>query len=813
MGQACCSWRCVAQAAEPAEPNCQHSVSSPDPQASSRQMEDTPTDERPPKRERDDSPQGDGNPAPAAPASKPKKARRSAMAEVIALAEAVGGVDWSAERRDRAARQKDVSAPVVVETPSSPKKKKEKKVQTAAASPPRPAEWVECEICKQWRMLPPNVSASTLPDRWSCQDATWAVFTCKPVDAPASPDAVSDRSVSQDGADNPVVADEEGGNSLEWVQCSECGKWRALPPSLPASSLPDVWKCKDSTEWCPELAMCSAPEESLAQAGHRYSSLKVVRAPVSRTPSTAESVLQAAISNSDSNDPSEWLKTTVPMVYLSKEASKGARVDPVSRVASVWSTRARAGTTAASADTDSAAQMIVPPQMGFEPRPLVGYPGAPQPWRLLTGRTVTAAEHPSVAAGLGYAPPSKAGKKDFSGESSSASWLDLVYGSSNRLRYGGALAHGRGAVAEASHTRFRGMRVYEPHELDSAMWGRHGSEGRHRGHKVVFDDDVASISESDDASASDEDDEGHVHEARPTVPQWTPSARESQLRTSRSVNAGRDMWKRASLPKARESGLREAFGWTDGLPLDDNRLLKRYSTAFIAETLAGSSFPPLTPLHATDPSVTGTMAQLQELLSGIQERLSFQVMLPRLLELVKGAGFSSAQPAAELVVRTVKQTVTESLQKLSTSSDIQRRKVELATKAINECPASAPSPFGRPLLEAARALAEETIRQGFRTGALTPHCPSTSRLSRHGVGAELALKASPLQHDAPWLHFGAGADECVTVSAQARMKRWRTGGAQQLVFRLVAESFWGVVSRVQSEHRTGGSTLDWVNPS
>ena len=48
---------------------------------------------------------------------------------------------------------------------------------------PAPVEWVCCESCERWHILPASVPASTLPDLWYCKDNTWdpsqAVFYVK----------------------------------------------------------------------------------------------------------------------------------------------------------------------------------------------------------------------------------------------------------------------------------------------------------------------------------------------------------------------------------------------------------------------------------------------------------------------------------------------------------------------------------------------------------------------------------------------------------------------------------------------------------
>lgn len=46
-----------------------------------------------------------------------------------------------------------------------------------------------------------------------------------------------------------------------WVQCNNCDKWRALPSTVDADSLPDIWSCELNI-YDPLRNSCDAPEES-----------------------------------------------------------------------------------------------------------------------------------------------------------------------------------------------------------------------------------------------------------------------------------------------------------------------------------------------------------------------------------------------------------------------------------------------------------------------------------------------------------------------------------------------------------------------
>ena len=48
--------------------------------------------------------------------------------------------------------------------------------------------------------------------------------------------------------------------TLDWVECSSCGKWRKVPPSIKVESLPEIWTCSQNN-WDPSFARCSVPQE------------------------------------------------------------------------------------------------------------------------------------------------------------------------------------------------------------------------------------------------------------------------------------------------------------------------------------------------------------------------------------------------------------------------------------------------------------------------------------------------------------------------------------------------------------------------
>jgi len=64
---------------------------------------------------------------------------------------------------------------------------------------------------------------------------------------------------TEDESEDELEDESEGVD--EWVECTKCGKWRKLPASIAAASLPDEWYCTNNT-WDVRFATCDAIEES-----------------------------------------------------------------------------------------------------------------------------------------------------------------------------------------------------------------------------------------------------------------------------------------------------------------------------------------------------------------------------------------------------------------------------------------------------------------------------------------------------------------------------------------------------------------------
>ena len=526
------------------------------------------------------------------PAPRPKKARRSRLAEVIALAESSGGVDWGMGRSSRGARRRHAQvqdesralAAVLEETAPrqavSEAARKPRKPQRSTASPPaqtpaaskqaskassprasptsdvaplsrepgspalpdhpnsagehawaeaapgtsdvaglveesesddgeqpKMAEWVQCESCRVWRLLPAHVRPSDLPVTWVCREATWRRLRCsEDMDGPeAMVNSDESRAVSPAGkglrevsfppaAAEPKLPVEE----QEWVQCENCNKWRRLPPSVKASSLPEHWFCSQGQSWLPGLT-CRLPEDE---------SLWKVSAPAGSADGAHAAASSHAVSAGDrpgsSPDPQS------PPERSLADAAAAAAIEasaPISFAAGTEAARAAVGTgpsgrghpgagsmaartrssggagggsaigtsisgagAATAHASDSGESVPALPHWAHPLRPMSGYPGAPQPWRSISGLRASQQSHALVAVGLGFAPPTR--KADcLESQEPGPSWTDIVFPNGSKPRYGGALAHGRGTAAALSHSCFVSSTAYVPEAVDVAVWG------------------------------------------------------------------------------------------------------------------------------------------------------------------------------------------------------------------------------------------------------------------------------------------------------------------------------------------------------
>ena len=110
--------------------------------------------------------------------------------------------------------------------------------------------WVCCDQCGKWRSLPATVDVQGLPEQWTCaMNVDRSRNTC---DA----DEESDAQQQQRLLEQPVV---------QWVQCSQCEKWRTVAPTVDAAALPDDWRCANN-DWDLTYSVCEAPEEAVPNA-------------------------------------------------------------------------------------------------------------------------------------------------------------------------------------------------------------------------------------------------------------------------------------------------------------------------------------------------------------------------------------------------------------------------------------------------------------------------------------------------------------------------------------------------------------------
>ena len=62
------------------------------------------------------------------------------------------------------------------------------------------------------------------------------------------------------GRSTPAPPEPPKVETLDWVECSACGKWRKVPPSIKVESLPEIWTCAQN-HWDLAFARCSVPQE------------------------------------------------------------------------------------------------------------------------------------------------------------------------------------------------------------------------------------------------------------------------------------------------------------------------------------------------------------------------------------------------------------------------------------------------------------------------------------------------------------------------------------------------------------------------
>jgi len=200
---------------------------------------------------------------------------------------------------------------------------KEKKQRKSSKKSSKVVEqWVQCERCQKWRVVPPSHGAESLPDHWYCEMNIWDPISARcsapeeeekedgvngkvrdiaDGDRPRTPDNVSgevggksakkragpknkparNRGRGQQGGSNsnsnnnrPRINSQmavhmhadvrnkgTGQQENKWVMCETCQQWRKLPSFVDTTTLPDKWYCH-MNKWDPLRQSCSAPEET-----------------------------------------------------------------------------------------------------------------------------------------------------------------------------------------------------------------------------------------------------------------------------------------------------------------------------------------------------------------------------------------------------------------------------------------------------------------------------------------------------------------------------------------------------------------------
>jgi hypothetical protein len=87
---------------------------------------------------------------------------------------------------------------------------------------------------------------------------------------PRAPTRVQQKAIEEAEMAQNLPASNLAGGSPEksddrvWVACNRCDKWRALPSTVDAKSLPDVWLCEYNT-FDLQRNTCDVPEETYVQ--------------------------------------------------------------------------------------------------------------------------------------------------------------------------------------------------------------------------------------------------------------------------------------------------------------------------------------------------------------------------------------------------------------------------------------------------------------------------------------------------------------------------------------------------------------------
>ena len=127
--------------------------------------------------------------------------------------------------------------------PKKPKKPKkeasaaEAKTSSKASKPKANAkvevQWVQCDSCAAWRIVPPSIDANELPDRWHCEMNTWDSkrASCSAAEEVAPVAAEEHGSGASAGASRNSSAASGSGGSGDGASESSRGHWTDLRAS------------------------------------------------------------------------------------------------------------------------------------------------------------------------------------------------------------------------------------------------------------------------------------------------------------------------------------------------------------------------------------------------------------------------------------------------------------------------------------------------------------------------------------------------------------------------------------------------------
>ncbi|XP_059279180.1 cysteine-tryptophan domain-containing zinc finger protein 5-like isoform X3 [Lycium ferocissimum] len=202
-------------------------------------------------------------------------------------------------KKQSAGVNSDVASATPMKDPSAVGIQSSKEL-TSGAEPPVDIQedWVACDKCQKWRLLPYGTEIEQLPNRWLCSMLNWLpgmnhcniseeettralhqlnslqvdsdVACATPMKDPSAVGIQSAKELTS-GAKPPVapvsIIEED------WIACDICQQWRLLPYGTEIKQLPERWLCSMSN-WLPGMNHCDISEDETTRAMHVLNSLR-----------------------------------------------------------------------------------------------------------------------------------------------------------------------------------------------------------------------------------------------------------------------------------------------------------------------------------------------------------------------------------------------------------------------------------------------------------------------------------------------------------------------------------------------------------